>query len=463
MSKILVVGCGMSQMPTLNSIRQMNHESVGVDYNPNACGIYLTHHFEKCDIKDLDRILKIAQKHNVDGIVVPGTDFPDTGAFVSEQMGFLTISRKVAQLCTNKYEQKKFLKSEGFLVPEIYEVKDESDLFYLEFPCVIKPNDNMAARGSKKLYYTDNAHNEFKNALKYSRTGVVVAEKFEEGFELSVDSLVWNGEVFVFAVADRHFDLDPYFIEVGHTMPTILREETVKEVIDVFKDAVKALGITHGSAKGDLKISDKGIMILEIAARISGGVLSGWTVPYSTGYHPHNDLVQIHLGKTPAFGPLKKLGFSAERVFLSIPGKLKEIQRFNLSSNSCPFVHFHVKDGDELSFPYNNADRCGSAVSFALTRHNAISSAKELVKDTLLRLESNNKETEKFIKHAEFDMFKTIDSETDWHECDMEEAFEKVCIATEISPSKILKDKKFWKYFYKGGIQGGVYYIDSYL
>jgi biotin carboxylase len=462
---ILIVGCGMSQIPTFNAAKTLGVNTVGVDFNPDACAVKMADIFEQCDIKNEKGVLAIARKHKVDGIVVPGTDFPVTGAYVSEQMGFPTTPLKVAKLCSSKIKQKEFLRREGFLVPESYEITDTADLYHLEFPLVLKPDDNMAARGTKKLYYTSNAYNEINDARSFSRTEKVLAEKFEEGMELSVDSLVYDGEVFVFAVADRHFALDPYLIEVGHTMPSVLNQEIQREVITIFTNAVKALGITYGSAKGDLKISDKGIMILEIANRISGGVLSGWTVPMATGVFPHEDLIRIHLGEKPFFRKATTKLFSAERNFLSIPGTLKQIQRFNMNSASANFVHFHAEVGDDLRFPYNNANRVGSAVAIGVTGAGARRTAQDVVNDTLFRLEPNNDITEEWIHglDKDFQMFYTIKKENDWYGIDFAEALEKVFIATERKYSDIKNDEGFWKYFYKGGIQGGAYYIDTYI
>jgi len=463
--KLLVVGCGMSQIPTFISAKKLDVEIVGVDFNPNACAVYMADAFEKCDTKDLNGVLEIAEKHEVNGIVVPGTDFPETGAYVSEIMGFPTTPREVARLCVDKLGQKRFLQERGFLVPDIQELRSETDLYHIVLPVVIKPNDNMAARGSKKLHYTRDISDTFEEALKQSRSNTVVVEKFVEGMELSVDSLVWEGEVYVFAVADRHFALDPYFIEVGHTMPSVLNLDLQREVIDIFTRAVKALGITHGSAKGDLKITDRGIMILEIANRISGGVLSGWTVPFATGYFPHDDLVRIHLGEEPLYdNPQKKL-WSAERNILTIPGVVKEIQSCNMTNSRPNFIHFHADAGDKVNFPTNNAERFGSAVTSGVTREGTIRSADNVVQDILVRLEPNNKDTENFIKyeHSEFKMFETIKKENDWHGIDFAEALEKVFVATEKKYSDIKSRSEFWKYFYKGGVQGGVYFCDTYL
>jgi hypothetical protein len=59
-------------------------------------------------------------------------------------------------------------------------------------------------------------------------------------------------------------------------------------------------------------------------------------------------------------------------------------------------------------------------------------------------------------------MFKPGEKETDWQDTDIEEALKKVIEITKISYSKIYNDRSFWHCFYKGGIQGAIYYIDSY-
>ena len=193
--KILVIGCGISQEPTLQAVKTLGHTSIGVDGSENACSIKYADIFEKCDIKDLDKVLEIAKKHSINGIVVPGTDFPETAAYVAEKMGLPGIPLNVAQLCTNKYEQKIFLKEKGFLVPEIYMPKDEFDTSTsnnckISPPLVMKPLDSMAARGSQKIYNWANFIDAYNTAKTFSRTERVVAEQFEEGIELSVDSLV---------------------------------------------------------------------------------------------------------------------------------------------------------------------------------------------------------------------------------------------------------------------------------
>jgi biotin carboxylase len=198
----------------------------------------------------------------------------------------------------------------------------------------------------------------------FSKEKEIIIEEFVKGLELSIDTFVHKGNVYFFGIADRHFALYPFLIEVGHTQPTILDEDILKNVKEEFVKAVNVLGIEMGSAKGDVKITENGVMIVEMAARISGGFLSGWTIPYTTNYYPHKDLIRLHLGEEPEFPEIKTNGHSAERVFLSIPGKLKEIISLSDENKCIKLVHMHKNVGDDLSYPYNNASRCGSVISY---------------------------------------------------------------------------------------------------
>ena len=63
--KILIVGCGVSQIPTIKEARKLNVDTVGVDFNENAIGVQYVDIFEKVDIKDHEAVLKIAQKYKV--------------------------------------------------------------------------------------------------------------------------------------------------------------------------------------------------------------------------------------------------------------------------------------------------------------------------------------------------------------------------------------------------------------
>ena len=67
----------------------------------------------------------------------------------------------------------------------------------------------------------------------------------------------------------------PLIIENGGWVPSILKKNDIKDIKSLIESASKFLGINSGISKGDIVLhSNKGPMIIEIAARLSGGDFS---------------------------------------------------------------------------------------------------------------------------------------------------------------------------------------------
>jgi biotin carboxylase len=475
--RVIVCGSSYSQFPSMESTKRKGYEVVCV--SPERRYTDWIDEYVDCDIKEYKKVYKIAKEMNVNGIIVPGTDFPITGAYVSEKMGFPTISKRTAEICSNKYLMRQELNKAGFLVPHFCGYYNIPTNIPMEYPVLVKAEDSMGARGSSLCRNYEELKKAFPIAKEYSRTKSVVVEEFIEGMEFSIDSIVYDGKVHIFGFADRNFFLLPYFIEFGHIVPSSLQDDIIYEVNKVFSDAVKALGINFGAAKGDVKLTNRGVFIVEMAARISGGFLSGWTTPWATGMIPIDFLVDIHMGETPVWKPREKLGYSAERALMSIPGKLKEIIKFeeynedvswNVNkklpeeeSGGVKLLQLHkTAEGSELKFPMNNAFRVGSAISFSKKRDAAVLYAQRGVQNTFFRLMPNQKETDVWIwEDNGFAMFEPGNKETDWHGTSIADALYLVKKTTGIKTNQM--NRLFWKYFYKGGAQAATYFYDSYI
>lgn len=472
MKKLLILGASISQFPTIGITRKLGHYSVVVDGSPNALYKDLSDKFIVADIKDHFKVLEVARAEKVDGIVCPGSDFPFTAAYVAKKMGLPGLDPDVAAICQNKYEQRKLLREKRYFVPNFALIKNRNELdnvHSLKFPIVMKPVDNMSARGTKVISVHYEAELWYEKALQYSRSSQVIAEEFMPGMEFSIDYLCeetdfaagWHiGKVYAFA--DRHFMLYPWLIENGHTCPSILGKWDQNVINETFRKAVDDLGINFGAAKGDIKLTENGVMICEIAARISGGFLSGWTYPFTSGINQHYNLVRAHLGEPLISQEEQAYGYSAERVLMSIPGQIKSIINKEKLMPNILYVHLHVHEGSDVNFPYNNACRCGSVLSFCQDRHKAIYMAQLGAASIILRLEPDNPETKKWLDMPMgFQMFVPGAKETDWHDTDIEKALRVICEITKLPMTQVIRAKNFWKYFYKGGIQGGLFAVDS--
>jgi biotin carboxylase len=404
---ILILGGGGMQIPAIRIAKEKDWRVIVADGNPDALGRELADGFEHVDLKDLDGMLKAARRRyeheGLDGVFTAGTDFSATVAWVAEKLGLPGIGYETALNATDKTRMRR--KFSEAMVPSPRYIRLESNhtiekvFETLDFPMVMKPVDNMGARGIRRI---DTAHELtawLPEAFRHSRSGAVIVEEFVPGSEYSIDAVVENGKVTICGFADRHITFDPYFVEMGHTIPSEAPAERIEEMTAVFNSGVKALGITIGAAKGDVKYSPRGPVIGEIAARLSGGYMSGWTYPYSSGVEVTAAALNLAVG-LPA-GDLKPRwqGISAERAYISIPGKIEEISGVRAAEQMVGIKNVlpRVKVGDGVRFPTNNVQKCGNIISQSLDRLSAVRSAEQAVGRIQLRLRPGEKETSSFL------------------------------------------------------------------
>ncbi|GHT66051.1 hypothetical protein FACS1894110_09080 [Spirochaetia bacterium] len=224
--------------------------------------------------------------------------------------------------------------------------------------------------------------------------------------EFTVDAIVYHGEITICGLADRHIFFPPYFIEMGHTMPTNFSAEDQKLLLNTFTAAARSLGIAGkdccGAAKGDIKLTPNGPMIGEVAARLSGGYMSGWTYPYASGVEPTRSAILIAAGRKPEGLVPGRSWTCAERAFISIPGRVRSIQGLD-KAKAVPGVSdlfLRAEPGKTVSFPENNVSKCGNIIASAPGRAEAAAAAENAARSILIRLESPNPETAAFLAES---------------------------------------------------------------
>jgi biotin carboxylase len=396
------------QGPAIRAAREMGLETVVVDGAADAPCAGEADRFEHIDLKDREGIEALALGLKKDpgglgGIMTAGTDFSTSAAWIAERLNLPGIFYETALDASDKDRMRRCFKAHRVPSPEYIVVKEstgpEAELPF-PFPVVVKPVDNMGSRGCRRVDSGGELNAAVEGALQFSRSGRVIIEEYMEGPEFSVDALVYKGEITICGLADRHIFFPPYFIEMGHTMPTSLDASRAETLLDVFRAGVRALGIADGAAKGDIKLTPRGPMIGEIAARLSGGYMSGWTYPYASGVPVTRGAIQIALGEKPDRLEPRFFHTSAERAFISIPGKIRGIRGLD-RARSVPGVRdlfLRTGEGHRVVFPENNVTKCGNILSAAPSREDAVNSAESAVRSILIRLEAPDEETGAFLE-----------------------------------------------------------------
>jgi len=400
------------QGPAIRIAKELGLYTVVADGSSTAPCIPMADKFENIDLKDKEGIEALARSLQnsgpLAGIMTAGTDFSATVAWVAEKLGLPGIPYEAALNASDKARMRACFKKAGLPSPEFISIT-RSELQVkppLPFPLVVKPVDNMGGRGCRRVDNIEEYREAAEEAIRFSRSGRAIVEVFMDGPEFSVDAVVHHGEITICGLADRHIFFPPYFIEMGHTMPTAFAPEQRKTLLETFCAGARALGLAGdsnaGAAKGDIKLTSSGPMIGEIAARLSGGYMSGWTYPYSSGVEPVRAAILVAIGRKPEGLVPPKTWTSAERAFISIPGTVKTISGIETARRK-PFVKdlfFRIAEGDRVDFPRNNVSKCGNIISAAPERDSAVEAAESAARCILIRLDPSDPDTGEFLSNA---------------------------------------------------------------
>jgi len=526
---ILIFGAGLMQKPAILSAKTLGYKVCVIDADKNAVCVPLADEFKPIDLKAKEEILKYAEelknKEGLAGVFTAGTDFSASVSYVCEKLGLSSHSYEAACNASIKTQMRKCFDAYKVPSPAFKNLTNSSEKpININFPMVVKPVDNMGARGCRMIRCQSEYSSAVDAAISASRSKNAILEEYMEGPEYSIDALVYNGNFYVTGFAERHIKYPPYFIETGHTMPAILDKTHHDELISVFALGAKALGLTCGAAKADIKYTKNGPMIGEIAARLSGGYMSGWTFPYASDLNLTKQAILIACGQKPEeliknaqpvdYNPGKMCKnhekpfelfeipckrTSAERAWISIPGTveyIEDIKDFTDQAIRDVLPRATVFLGGEVDFPRNNVEKCGNIIAVSASGQIAVEAAEDAVSNTFITLKTNCKKTEDFLNchnlesennfppsafavlsEEELSQISGIISENKPVLENIPEVLKKykdlkdwnynnitqTCEKFDIlrKNHKDLDSKQFWKALMRGGIQGAVYYSDS--
>ncbi len=424
---ILVLGAGLMQRPAIQAVKELGYKVIVVDANSSAVCVGDADIFECIDLKDKEGLAKFALSlgAKLKAVFTAGTDFSSSVAYVAEKCGLKSHSFESAMAASDKILMRSCFARDNVSSPAFCQVDSSTDVTKLNiqsYPMVIKPVDSMGARGCRMIRSESEKIESIQLAIDASRSGRAILEEYMDGMEFSIDALVYDGTLTVTGFADRHIYYPPYFIEMGHTLPSCIDESKKKELLMCFADAVHSLGLTHGAAKADIKYTKKGPMIGEIAGRMSGGYMSGWTYPYASDFNLTKQGVCMALGEIPSELLEKRkqidinhpyfkvyevecVRVSAERAWISIPGVVSKIYGIDeaKSISGVRDVLPRNYEGDSVIFPINNVSKCGNIIAVADSYSKASDIAEDAVSEIVLRLEPGNSMTDAFVKANVFD------------------------------------------------------------
>ncbi|MCD6256857.1 ATP-grasp domain-containing protein [Candidatus Aerophobetes bacterium] len=393
---ILMLGAGIEQVYAIKLAKKKGLYVIAVDKNPGAPGFNFADESYPISTRDIDGLRKFIgkyKKRKISGVMTMASDIPLSVAILAKEIGSPSISLEVAELASDKLKMKRHLKKKGVPLPWFCEIDSlsqlEKSVKERGYPLVLKPVDNSGARGVIKLTPKVDLAWAYHFSRSYSRCGKLILEEFLEGPQISTEGVMWQGRFYITGFSDRNYskleEFSPFMVEDGGSIPSSLSKKETEEVNTVFEEAVRALGIDIGPAKGDMVLTKDGAKVIEIAARLSGGNFCDVKVPLSTGVDIVDVVMDISIGDPPdlkKFIPTKNLGV-AERFFFPPAGKIKRIKGLERLADIDWVKKFtlYYRPGDTLPPLTDHTGRAGSVVTVGENVKQAIERAETVVRD----------------------------------------------------------------------------------
>ncbi len=277
---VLFVGAGRHQRRAIAHAQERGVRVVAVDRNGAAPGLAIADVAEVVDFVDVAEVADVGRRYAVDGVLTVSADraVPVVAA-VAEELGLPGIGTEVAHVMTQKIAMRRLLAEAGVPQPRFAAARDlasaRAAAETVGFPAVLKPADSGGQRGIFRLESIDDLDAHLHAALAESAEGEVVLERFHEGLELNGLVVARGGVAEVLTLSDR---LRPPGIGFGvgwiHVYPTTIFGDALAEAERVAAHAAHALGLRDGIAFPQLLVTDEGVLVVEVAARIPGGQMA---------------------------------------------------------------------------------------------------------------------------------------------------------------------------------------------
>lgn len=397
MKKFMILGASVLQLPAIKRAKEMGLQVVAVDMDPNAVG-FLEEGVEKEVISTIDipAVVNAAKRHGVCGIVTVASDMPMRSvAAVAKELGLVGISDETALKATNKAFMRKAFEEQGVAIPAFFKVSSKEEYFEaadkLGERFIVKPADNSGSRG---IFLVDDKNNKevlegaYEYSRKYSRNGDVMVEEFMVGPEVSVELLAVKGDYHVLQITDKLTTGAPHFVEIGHSQPSRLPEETKEKIKALAIAAAKAVGIENGPGHAEIIVTKDGPKMVEIGARMGGGCITTHLVPLSTGIDMTEGTINTALGKQPDLEPKISMG-SAIRFILPKVGTIKKIsgQEEAAAMPGIKEVTVQCKEGQETFALESGANRLGYVIAQAETPEKAVELCEKALEKIIITME----------------------------------------------------------------------------
>ncbi len=396
--KMMILGGSVLQVPAIKAAKELGYEIILVDYDENATGFALADVKLVVSTLDKEEVYRQALIYRPDVVITSTSDGPvRTAAYVNEKLGKKPDLSYEDSLCaTIKSHMRKRLEENHVPVPVYYVVENWAGFWEavkaLDGRCIVKPSDNAGSRGVTLLEGGEKTEEGLRRVYDYSkgnsRNGIVMVEEFMSGAEVSVEAMTVNGKTEIISITDKYITQPPYFVEIAHSEPSRLEGEIQERIREVALQAIRAIRLQNGPSHTEIKVTEEGPKVVEIAARLGGDFITSRLVPLSTGVDLVGASVRLAAGEAPDLSA-KWQRAAAIHFIQSGKGKLRrlEIGEEIFRMDGVEEAVLYKKAGDTTDGTKSSNDRLGHIITVGRTPEEAMERGRKALERICMEYE----------------------------------------------------------------------------
>jgi biotin carboxylase len=306
--------------------------------------------------------------------VIPLTEYATPfAARLAERWGLPGAGFGAATILRDKQLLRQVTRAAGIANPESARVCSPADVRAFmrahPGPIVLKPANRQASVGTQVIHTSDEVEQAWANCVVQDE-GIFVpdrdmelrmlAERFVDGHEYSVEMLVRQGESLFFNVTGKQLFPGPRPVELAHIVPAGITPELTELLGAQTHRVIEATGLRDGIVHCEWIVSDGVPYLVECAGRFAGdGIIEliqrAYPVQLELSYY------RVMRGAPPLELPREAKGGAAVR-FLSIePGLIEDVRGVDEAAKAegVFMCDVSVKAGDRFDGLRSSWDRVG--------------------------------------------------------------------------------------------------------
>ena len=293
MKKLMLLGGIRYLLPVIRAAHEQGYYVITADYLPDNIAHKYSDEYVDVSIIDKEAVLKVAQEHQIDGIMAFGVDPGVVAAsYVQEKMGLPSFGPyESVCILQNKDRFRAFLKEHGFNVPQAHDyvrVEDAmADNDILSYPVIVKPTDSAGSKGVTKVEDPAQLRAAVEHAFDKSLSGHIIIEDFIEkmGCSSDTDSFSVDGQLKFISFNAQYFDdsaANPY-TPAAYSWPSTFTKEQEAYLTSELQRLLKLLDMKTNVYNIETRIGVDGKpYIMEVSPRGGGNRLCEM-LHYATG------------------------------------------------------------------------------------------------------------------------------------------------------------------------------------